>query len=70
MRFNVYGTIVEVVRSAGCWQVFYPGNDGKKRAATDLSIPAEIDVKDVAQYLADLRHEYASGARPEVTRID
>jgi hypothetical protein len=58
-RFNVFGTLIVVARSGGGWQAFYPGTDGKHRAA-DFIVPADIAAHELAGYLADLFHENAT----------
>jgi hypothetical protein len=70
MKFDVFGTVVEVVRHDGKWKVFYLGNEGKKRPAEDIVIPSTIEQNRVQQYLADIRHEYASGGQSEAVQID
>ncbi len=74
MRYDVFGRLrVEIIRStissSATWQVFYLGNEGKKRAAKDIAIPASIAEDQLADYLADLFHEYASDAHSEVVRL-
>ena len=69
MRFDVFGTPVEVLAREGQWLVFYLGSEGKKRLATDIIIPPQITESQVRGYLADIRHEYASQEHPQVTRI-
>lgn len=70
MKFNVFGTIVEVTRRADAWRVFYLGNEGKKRLAEDIVIPPGVSDEDIVEYLADIRHEYASAEHNEVLRLD
>lgn len=70
MRYNVFGTIIEVVHRQGTWRACYPGNDGKKRLAEDIVIPSSVRESQLEEYLADIRHEYATGTNSEVIRID
>lgn len=70
MRFDVFGTILEVLRRDGAWRVFYVGQEGKKRLANDIVIPAGVEEEHLEQYLADIRHEYATGDKAEVQRLD
>lgn len=70
MRFDVFGTTIEVVNLEGAWKVFYPGQEGKKRLAEDIVIPSDIGETQLEQYLADIRHEYATRENSEVHRID
>jgi hypothetical protein len=70
MRFDVFGKLVLVTPTAAGWAVFYPGVEGKMRPAEDIFIPAGIKKAEIAQYLADLCHEWASAAHPQVRRLD
>ena len=70
MKFDVFGTIIEVVNREGTWTAFYLGNEGKKRPAKDIAIPTSVGIGQLEQYLADIRHEYATSTNSEVTRID
>ncbi len=59
MRFSVYGRYeLEVVREAGAW-VVYRSEDGKRRPAGDLIVPAHLNAEDVPTYLDDILHELA-----------
>ena len=69
MRFDVYGTLIEVVCREGSWRVFYPGSEGKKRLADDIVIPDTVGEERLEQYLADIRHEYATARHSTVRRI-
>jgi len=66
MKLNVFGTEMEVVRRDGQWLAFYLGNEGKKRLADDLSIPAELDESELMTYLADVYHEWSTPGRDKV----
>jgi hypothetical protein len=69
MKLDVFGTEIEALKSEEGWQVFYLGGDGKKRLAKDIVIPPYIEESEIATYLADIRHEFASTRHPEVNRI-
>ena len=43
---------------------------GLKRPARDIVIPAHIPEANLARYLADLRHEYASPSNSTVRQLD
>jgi hypothetical protein len=70
MRFSVYGRIVEVSRVQNGWEVFYVGNEGKRRPAEELVIPAHLSEEELTRYLADLCHEWAVVDCKDVKRID
>jgi hypothetical protein len=70
MKYDVFGTPLEVVNRDGAWKVFYLGTEGKKRPARDIVIPPSISEESVQEYLADLRHEWATPTNQQVIRID
>jgi hypothetical protein len=68
LHFMVFGTPVVIARLGGGWQAFYPGADGKRRAA-DFIVPADVAEHDLAEYLADLFHENATPKHGSVERL-
>ena len=58
-----------VLRHDGHWAACYGGEKGKLRPAPDLVIPASVSEADLERYLADLCHEWATDAHPDVRRI-
>jgi len=70
IRLNVFGRLVEVLHQDNNWQVFYLSNEGKKRPATDILIPANLGEAQVQEYIADLCHEWATPKQNAVTRLD
>lgn len=69
-RFDVFGNIMEVSRGEAGWEVIHVGSQGKHRAAHDVVIPSSISEPELARYLADFFHEYATPERPDVRRLD
>ena len=60
---EVFGRRLLVERTTAGWQTYIPGDDGKRRLAPGVMIPAFIVTDDeLLQYLADLWHE---SARPD-----
>lgn len=68
-KFNVYGRRMLIEESAQGWEAYYLGDEGKRRPATDVIIPESLCAADIAQYLADLCHEWATEQHPEVRRL-
>jgi len=68
MEFDLFGRRIVVERAPSGWAVFHPYEEGKRREA-GIRIPPDILEADIAQYLADLYHEDASPAHPNVRRI-
>ena len=67
-RFNVFGTRIIVAGAPGAWQAFYPGADGKRRAA-EFIIPFDVAEHELAEYLADLFHENATPRHSAVEQL-
>jgi len=66
MKIDLFGREIEVVKHNGEWKVFYCSNEGKRRIADDIVIPATIKESELVNYLSDIYHEYASKKHPEV----
>lgn len=70
MKFDIFGRkVLEVIRSENQWLAFYCGNNGVKRKAENISIPASLDETELDEYIADVFHEWATPARNEVRRL-
>ncbi len=63
---DVFGKLVEITYRNNQWRAFYLGSEGKKRLATDISIPGGLAASEVPDYIADLCHEWATSANPSV----
>ena len=60
LKFDLFGREVLITRDEDGWQAFYLGNEGKRRPARDIIIPRNIEEANMAQYLDDLYHEWAT----------
>ena len=69
IEFDVFGHRLLVERTDFGWRALYPGSEGKHRVAADIVIPPDTAEVDLARYLADLCHEWASPDRPAVRRL-
>jgi hypothetical protein len=67
-RFDVFGKIMCAERTDSGWRLLVLGTDGK-RSPSDVVIPSFISEEELAQYLDDIFHEWASPERPSVRRI-
>lgn len=67
-RFNVFGTLIAITGSAGAWQAFHLGADGKRRPA-DFIVPSDVAEYELSGYLADLFHEQATPRNTTVEQI-
>lgn len=68
LRFDVYGTLMQVDRDDLGWRLFRIGAEGKKSPA-QVSIPNFVTESELAQFLDDLFHEDATPSHPTVTRV-
>ena len=69
-KFDVFGRRVAIVRANGQWLAFYLGNEGKRRRAEDIVLPATLAESELRSYLDDLCHEWATYRHPGVRIID
>lgn len=70
MKLDLFGQRVEAIRKDSGWRIFYLGTDGKKRPASDIVVPRTVDEEELASYLDDLRHEFATPKNPVVRVLD
>jgi len=70
MRIDIFGKLeMEVVRQSDEWRAFYCGNEGKKRKAQGVVIPASFSEIEVVEYIDDLFHEWATPSNSSVRVI-
>jgi len=69
LKFDVFGRDVLIVEKDGGWEAFYLGNEGKRRPAIDITVPPNIAESEMAQYLDDLCHEWATDRNNSVKRV-
>ena len=67
-RFNVYGRVFDIERSADRWLVLAVGNDGK-RAPAGFVIPEFVTDVELEQFLFDLFHEQAGYKKGGIFRV-
>jgi len=70
LKFDVFGRDVLIVKTESGWQAFYSGSEGKRRPAREIIVPSNIAESEIAQYLDDLCHEWATDRNKTVTRVD
>lgn len=51
LRFDVFGRRVLIAESNNGWVAFYLGDDGKRRSAPDIVVPADIPALEIAHTL-------------------
>ena len=70
LKFNVFGHRVLVEQSNQGWQIYYIGDEGKRRLATDIRLDPNTPESDIRKSLDDLCHEWATPRYPNVERLD
>ena len=68
--FDVFGRKLRVERQGDRWIPYFVEGEGKRRPASDIVISSDIDIDDIATYLDDLLHEWATPRNPSVERIE
>lgn len=70
LKFDVFGRVVLITETRSGWEAFYLGNEGKRRPDRDIIVPSNIAESEIAQYLDDLCHEWATDRNNSVKRVD
>ncbi len=70
LKFDVFGRDVLVIWGARGWEVYYPGDDGKRRPAGDIRLPPNLPEAELARHLDDLCHEWARPGHDRVKLLD
>lgn len=70
IKLSVFGREMLVSRSQEQWLVYLLGTEGKRRLADDIAIPPDIQDRDIAGYLADFYHEWATPKHNDVVPLD
>ncbi|TKB45745.1 DUF7661 family protein [Thalassotalea mangrovi] len=69
IKFDVFGTLMSVLRNRDEWQLFVESETSIRRRVYDVVIPEELREDELAGYLDDIYHEYASEKHPSVKQI-
>lgn len=69
MMLDVFGRMMQAVRTDRGWTLFLVGSEGKKRPVQEPVPPAELSDDELLSYFDDLYHEWASPAHPSVQRL-
>lgn len=64
--FNVFGRSMSVIRQDEQWLLFNEPAVGMRTRVYDVVLPSDLSNQQLASYLADIYHEYASDKHPEV----
>ncbi|WDE06331.1 hypothetical protein SG34_005250 [Thalassomonas viridans] len=69
IRFNVFGRQMSVHQKDQQWLLFNESDTGMSSRVYDVVIPADLTRDDLAGYLDDIYHEYATDKYPEVVEL-
>jgi hypothetical protein len=69
IKLNVFGKRVSAQKTEQGWEVFFLGDDGRKRPAYDLVIPSFISEDEIESYLSDICHEWATDKNKDVYKL-
>jgi len=70
IKLEVFGRQVMAAKSGQGWQMYYLSEDGKRRPALDIMVPAFVTESEIAGFIADLCHEWATDRYPDVRKIE
>ncbi len=70
IKLEVFGRQVMAAKSGQGWQIYCLSEDGKRRPALDIMVPAFVTESEIVNFIADLCHEWATDKYPEVRQID
>jgi len=70
LTFDVFGRNVLIVETESGWQAYYQGSEGKRRPARDIILPSDLAESEIARYLDDLCHEWATDENKSVSKLD
>jgi hypothetical protein len=60
IRLDVFGKLLSVQRKDGEWLLFADSGTGLRTRVHEVAIPPELGEHELADYLEDIYHEYAT----------
>lgn len=70
-RLDIFGRPFLAERTERGWELFHPGAEGKRGPPLELPIPPFVrSDAELTAYLADLCHEWATPAQPDVRWVE
>ena len=70
IKLDVFGIPVLAVHTNDGWEIFYIGEGGKRRLATEIFVPNFVEETDIENYIEDICHEWATEKHPNVRRLN
>lgn len=68
-KFDVCGTTLIAIQCHGQWRLSIDSGLGLRRPVKDVVFPASLDENKLAQYLADIYHEWATNRHPHIVKL-
>ena len=69
IKYDVFGKKMSVIKQDEQWQLFSEPAIGVRSRIYDVIIPPDLKEDELARYLGDMYHEYASDKHPGVIKI-
>ncbi|CAH6784307.1 hypothetical protein MID13_18610 [Vibrio gigantis] len=69
LKFQVFHQRMSVQRQNEEWLLYRESETSIRARVYDVIIPSDLAEEELARYLADIYHEFASEKYPSVTRI-
>ena len=69
IKFNVFGKQMAVLKKDHEWHLFNESDTGIRSRVYDVVIPSDLEAVELATYLDDIYHEYASDKHPKVVKV-
>ncbi|MFA0035609.1 hypothetical protein [Vibrio sp. 10N.261.52.A1] len=69
LKFRVFHQKMSVQRQNEEWLLYRESETSIRARVYDVIIPSDLAEEELARYLADIYHEFASEKYPSVTRI-
>ncbi|WP_373960466.1 hypothetical protein [Vibrio gigantis] len=69
LKFQVFHQTMSVQRQNKEWLLYRESETSIRARVYDVIIPSDLAEEELARYLADIYHEFASEQYPSVTRI-
>jgi len=69
IKFNVFGKPMSILKKENEWLLFNESDTGLRSRVYDVVIPSDMEPRELATYLDDIYHEYATDKNPKVIEI-
>ncbi len=70
LTFDVFGRLMAVRREASHWRLYDISTPGKRVPVQDVQLPDDLQEGEIAGFLDDIYHEWATPERVSVERLE